>query len=227
MASWLLELKAAAEFVNTGVLLDVGAAAWAALLLALLSAAYHVTQKPPVASRSPKMHAALIRHLAQDVWARIGPSPLHGVGVFAIRDVPKGQVIDRIPGDTLPMKRRTQVPSDVVEMKELLEAGVEKEVIDYVTEMYVCSEGSMDICRYGMNVFMGLSHFVNHSEAPNVAFADSDGAGDVGFNMKVVSIATIKKGEELLADYRDYLTPEELARLPGMGHIKHSEKAPA
>ena len=30
-------------------------------------------------------------HLNATVWCKIGVSPIHGVGVFAIRDIPKGQ----------------------------------------------------------------------------------------------------------------------------------------
>ena len=32
-------------------------------------------------------------YLNQTVWAKLAPSKIHGVGVFAIRDIPKGQKI--------------------------------------------------------------------------------------------------------------------------------------
>ena len=42
--------------------------------------------------------AELLRRILADCFCRLQPSPLHGVGVFAIRDIPKG----RDPFRTLP-----------------------------------------------------------------------------------------------------------------------------
>ena len=32
----------------------------------------------------------LIKYLKNEIWFRTGPSSIHGVGLFAIRDIPKG-----------------------------------------------------------------------------------------------------------------------------------------
>ena len=32
----------------------------------------------------------LLKHLSQEVYCRLGVSPINGVGVFAIRAIPKG-----------------------------------------------------------------------------------------------------------------------------------------
>jgi hypothetical protein len=37
-----------------------------------------------------KIKAALLKHLQQEVYCRLGISPLHGIGVFALRAIPKG-----------------------------------------------------------------------------------------------------------------------------------------
>src|SRR5690349_11488948 len=35
----------------------------------------------------------MYEYLNNTVWAKLGPSPIHGVGVFAIRDIPLGTKI--------------------------------------------------------------------------------------------------------------------------------------
>ena len=32
----------------------------------------------------------ILKHLQTEVYCRLGVSPIHGIGVFAIRDIPKG-----------------------------------------------------------------------------------------------------------------------------------------
>jgi len=34
--------------------------------------------------------ARILKHLQTEVYCRLGVSPIHGIGVFAIRDIPKG-----------------------------------------------------------------------------------------------------------------------------------------
>ncbi|KAJ9457712.1 hypothetical protein DIPPA_12262 [Diplonema papillatum] len=174
------------------------------------------------------MHASLVRHLVSDVWARVGPSKLHGVGLIAVREVPKGEVVDRIPLSALPQKQRSQVPTGTVNIAELRSAGIDEDVLSYVLEMYTCPEGgNLEICRYGMNAFLGLAYFVNHSEAPNVAFVNNAGdADDAWSNWKVVTLETVPRGAEMCADYRSLFAADELRLLPGMRHVFGDSAAP-
>lgn len=34
-------------------------------------------------------HERLIKELSEDIYLQLGPSPLHGIGVFAIKKIPK------------------------------------------------------------------------------------------------------------------------------------------
>jgi len=34
--------------------------------------------------------ARILKHLQTEVYCRLGISPVHGIGVFAIKDIPKG-----------------------------------------------------------------------------------------------------------------------------------------
>eukprot|EP01063_Lacrimia_lanifica_P005891 TRINITY_DN13551_c0_g1_i1.p1 TRINITY_DN13551_c0_g1~~TRINITY_DN13551_c0_g1_i1.p1 ORF type:complete len:179 (+),score=82.62 TRINITY_DN13551_c0_g1_i1:78-614(+) len=165
-------------------------------------------------------HANMLQHLAQDVWARVGPSKLHGVGVVAIRDIPKGTVVDKVPAGALPPALRQQVPSASVSLSELKESGADEHTVSYLREMYVCTDGKMDLPKYGANVFIGLAHFVNHAATPNCEFVDTQDKKDVGINMKIVATQDVKRGDELVADYSYYLSNEELQNLPGMQWLK-------
>eukprot|EP00754_Rhynchopus_humris_P037361 Rhum_TRINITY_DN19567_c0_g1::Rhum_TRINITY_DN19567_c0_g1_i1::g.170233::m.170233 len=181
-----------------------------------------------MSNKKAVLQEAMRRHLIRDVWARIGVSPAgYGVGVIAIRDIPQETIVDRVPASMLPAARRKTVEAQEVNTKDL--AGVPSDVLSYLQEMYVETAGTMDVCRYGLNSFIGLAHFVNHSEEPNVHFVstDDDEELDLGFNMKIQTLSSVRKGEELLCDYREYLSPEELARLPGMGFVTHDGAADA
>src|SRR5215469_16848624 len=58
-------------------------------------------------ARTPCQHcgmqrAQLIRRILADCYCRLQPSPIHGIGVFAVRDIPRG----RNPFRTLPKYAR-------------------------------------------------------------------------------------------------------------------------
>ena len=38
----------------------------------------------------PNSQKKLIEHLNKEVYCKLGVSPVHGIGVFAVRDIPKG-----------------------------------------------------------------------------------------------------------------------------------------
>ena len=51
---------------------------------------------------------ALLNELANTTYVMIKPSPLHGIGVFAIRDIPKGtsNIFSKGVGDWIKSKQR-------------------------------------------------------------------------------------------------------------------------
>eukprot|EP01060_Flectonema_neradi_P005308 TRINITY_DN13519_c0_g1_i2.p1 TRINITY_DN13519_c0_g1~~TRINITY_DN13519_c0_g1_i2.p1 ORF type:complete len:184 (+),score=41.39 TRINITY_DN13519_c0_g1_i2:46-597(+) len=168
-----------------------------------------------------RIRKSMIQHLSQDVWCRIGPGSF-GVGVIAVRDIPEGQVVDKVPGNTMPRHMRETAPSTEVKLSDL--KGADPDVLSYLKEMNVVTDGSLSLSNYGANCFIGLSHFVNHSDPPaaNCCFID-DVEGDIGFNMKIQTTRSVKKGEELFANYLEYLTPAEMKELPGMEYLVDRE----
>lgn len=124
---------------------------------------------------------ALIKELQQSTYVMIKPSPLHGIGVFAIRDIPKGT--------------RDIFSQGVGEWIKLTIAEVEalpKHSRDLVENHCLFDEEHYYVPDYGFKL-VDLVIYLNHSETPNI----------ISINEGEFFEATIdiKAGEELLVDY--------------------------
>ncbi len=121
-----------------------------------------------------------------DVWCRLG-STRHGVGVVAIRTIPKG--VD-------PFKRCDPF-GDVMKISkdELLQSGAPKEAIQMVRDFCALQDGYYYVPNFGIDA-IDKSYYLNHSSKPNLVTHDK---GET-----FVTLRTIKKGEELLANYDQY-----------------------
>lgn len=126
-----------------------------------------------------------LREKLEHTYCRIQPSSIHGVGVFAVRDIPKG--IDPFYGSgDLDAQRFT---------KEELH-GLDPEVLRLLDDFLVFDEdGSVEIPEEGING-LTMAFYVNHSDNPNLISPDN------GLSFR--TNRTIKKGEELTAEYRTY-----------------------
>ena len=121
-----------------------------------------------------------------DVWCRLAVTE-HGVGVVAIRPIPKG--VD-------PFKRCDPF-GDVLELpeKELEASDAPKETKQLVRDFCALQDGVYFVPDYGMDA-IDKSYFLNHSAKPNMVTRDN---GEV-----FVTARRIKKGEELVAAYGQY-----------------------
>ncbi len=121
-----------------------------------------------------------------DVYCRLGVTK-HGVGVVAIRDIPKG--VD-------PFKRCDPF-GDVLKIpaQELLQSGAPKEVIKMVRDFCALQDGNYFVPNFGMDA-IDKSYYLNHSTKPNLVTHDQ---GET-----FVALRKIKKGEELTANYDQY-----------------------
>ncbi len=124
----------------------------------------------------------MIEHLRTGVYCRVKPSPLHGVGVFAIRDIPKGTELFIIP-------RRVEVITKA--QLDSMPPGVSDLVKDFGCEV----QGDAHLYAIDLHA-PPLCLFINHSESPNCEFV-SDGVEDW-----TETLRDIKAGEELFRDYR-------------------------
>jgi len=121
-----------------------------------------------------------------EVWCRLAVTK-HGVGVVAIRDIPKG---------VNPFKN-CDPHGDVLEIAEAeLDASTApKEAKQLVRDFCALQDGVYFVPDYGIDA-IDKSYFLNHSEKPNMVARDR---GEV-----FVTARRIKKGEELVADYGEY-----------------------
>ena len=144
---------------------------------------------PPHADRQA-VKLRLLGTLADDTWVMLQPSPVAGVGVFAIRDIPKGCrrmfsepdgpedwiSVSRAEVDALPAHARHQVENYCL----------------YDDEQYFVPAGGFKK--------MDLSLFLNHADTPNVRSIE-DGAW-------FEATRDIAAGEELFVDYGDIVDAE-------------------
>lgn len=135
--------------------------------------------------------AMVIQHLRRDVYIRLQVSATHGIGVFAIRDIPVG--IDPFQERELDT-HFIKVPSSRIMDDPLIPSGVKK----YVHDMCSCKSGLFLFPQFGMNGIMPL-YYLNHSENPNVENTTEE-SGATYFR----TIRAIQEGEELTADYATY-----------------------
>jgi SET domain-containing protein len=125
----------------------------------------------------------LLKNL-EKVYCRVQPSKLHGVGVFAIRRIPKGINPFELP---IPAKLVELTASDI----RSLAPGIQQMIRQYAVKQ----NGRYVISTLGFNL-VELEYFVNHSDSPNLSFDDHKGC--------YRTARVIARGEELTGDYNRY-----------------------
>jgi len=115
------------------------------------------------------------------VYTRFKPSPVHGIGVFAIADIPKDTKLFSNDHTKMVWISADEINDVPANLKEMYDAFC---IITQDRSKYGCPENFNQLT---------MSWYLNHSKEPNVRF-------DNGFH----SLRDIKEGEELLADYDTY-----------------------
>lgn len=125
----------------------------------------------------------LLKELSGNTWVMLKPSPIEGIGVFALRDIPKG------------CRSMFGKPDAAEEWVTISKKEVENlpPYSRFLVENYcLYDEANYFVPAQGFKK-MDLSLFLNHSDTPNI-ISVSD--GDF-----FEAILDIKAGEELLIDY--------------------------
>jgi len=123
----------------------------------------------------------LLQELQHETWVALQPSPVHGIGVFAICDIPKGckTIFSKNTGGWIKLG---------IEEVEQLPAHSKNLVETY----YLYDSEHYFIPDHGCKV-MDMANYLNHSNTPNIISVD-DGE-------YFEALRDIAKGEELLVDY--------------------------
>lgn len=131
----------------------------------------------------------LLFNLQNDTYVRLQPSSVQGVGVFAVKDIPRG--ID-------PFKTPIKIKYGTIKLTKSeinsLNPGVKKMVKDFIDpsgDFYYVPEN-------GLNS-LDISFYLNHSETNNLEIIEGDGE-----YLSFITIRPIKRGEELTINYGEY-----------------------
>ena len=128
----------------------------------------------------PNTKKKIIQHLQTEVFCKLGISPIHGIGVFAIRPIPKG---------INPLKSYIRMREIDVPKKDIKD--LPKGVRSQIDMFCYYNRKTVSIPVNGLNSF-DLAVYLNHSKTPNVVYKK---------NGVLESLKPIKQGEELFIDY--------------------------
>ena len=118
--------------------------------------------------------------MVKNIYVRLQPSHIHGVGVFAIRDIPKNLII--FPSNCTWKKVKKS------KLKKLSEPEQR-----YYSDFFVIEKDYIFLPSFHPQ-YIDISFYINHdSKNPNVIYSDE--TGDFS------SIQDIKIGDELFYDY--------------------------
>ena len=129
---------------------------------------------------SPKSHHGIIRYLQEEVYCRLGVSNAHGVGVFAVRSIPKNT---RVLHSTL-STRDIRVSKSSLQHLPRSTRRLLQDFCEHDRQYYW-------LPRHGLNA-MSLYQYLNHSTDPNVSLIKPG---------VYRTVRTIREGEELTLNY--------------------------
>ena len=132
---------------------------------------------------------SLLKALKHNTFCELKPSLVHGVGVFALKDIPEG--VNPFAG--------VNFDEDILVEHESLK-GLDKGVRDLVYSLYFNDESGVRVqIRDGEPVTpnkMSFHYYVNHSNEPNVRWYENC------YCYKTLRI--VKENEELFLNYNEY-----------------------
>lgn len=129
----------------------------------------------------------IIKNL-KNTYCRLKSSKIHGIGVFAIKDISKN--IDPFPG----IKKQKWYKLKISDFENF-----DKEILKMIDDFFVIEKnGNVFIPEVGLNG-LDISFFVNHSQAPNLKAID----GEIN-PLSFITLRKIKKGEELTVCYETF-----------------------
>lgn len=121
-----------------------------------------------------------------DLWCKVGVSKIHGVGIIALSDIPRGTVVTSIPEEY----KNTQTIKYPVES-----FNVEQLMYLHSINCFDMNKGYVFVPETGFNIHW-LQNFVNHSSTPNSIMFPLD----CNF-MQIITLNNIKSEEEITVDF--------------------------
>lgn len=132
----------------------------------------------------------ILKELTGNTWVMIRPSPVEGIGVFALQDIPKG-CRSMFSNATAEENWIPVLKTEVENLPQHARALIENYCL-YDEENYFVPD-------YGFKK-MDLVNFLNHADTPNI-ISINDGEF-------FEAVRDIKQGEELFIDYGEIVDEE-------------------
>jgi SET domain-containing protein len=140
------------------------------------------------------MSVKLINHLENDIYCRIGISKISGIGIIAVRDIPK---------NTNPFKNSDGECSKfkIVRIHKDKLKKVHPNVIKILEDFFddFDDDNYYPVPSLGPNT-IDMSFYLNHSDKPNLT---TSFVKNCDYNI-VKTLRHIKEGEELTFDYKEF-----------------------
>lgn len=122
------------------------------------------------------------------VKTKLGPSSVHGVGLFANQPIPKGSIVHRC-----------------IDGFDRFFTADELSKLPQITQDYIRHYGYISKATSLWVINFDDIKFTNHSKSPNIA----PGEAISGEEPHIVALRDIAAGEELLEDYTSFSTNAE------------------
>lgn len=132
----------------------------------------------------------LLQLLQKHTYCHIKRSKIHGVGVFAVKNIPKG---------INPFKHANKVAWHGLEKKDV--SKLDTKIVRLLYDFFSVQGGTLWVPDSGLTG-MDMSFYMNTSKKPNIKTVDN---GEI-----FVSARLIKTGEELTVDYGTFSDPDDL-----------------
>lgn len=132
----------------------------------------------------------VLEYISNTTYCRLKASKIHGVGVFAIKKIPK---------NVNPFPSAPDYECVTVSKEELRK--LDPELKKLIFDLLVFDSDTVELPVKGLNN-LDISFYLNHSKKPNLKYADD--------RESFISIRDIEAGEELTADYSVLDNPQEL-----------------
>ena len=134
---------------------------------------------------------ALLKELSDNTWVMLKPSSIEGIGVFALRDIPKG---------CRDMFGKPDAADEWITVSKKEVESLPAHAQFLVGNYCLYDDENYFVPAQGFKK-MDVSLFLNHSDEPNIISVDD---GDY-----FETTRDIKQGEELLIDYAEIVDWEE------------------
>jgi len=134
----------------------------------------------------------LLNNLKYDTYCRIGISKIHGVGVIAIRNIPKG-------ANPFMITNKKGIQYDLIEITKKEVDELPKNVQRLITDFIATDEnGNYTVPFNGMNS-LDISFYMNSSKNNNIDLIETKSE-----MIEFIANRDIKEGEELTINYQGY-----------------------